>query len=168
MEKPIVNRVEKSPLISIDLEEWYSNVPRSILDIKDWLHEGIILKEKEFRAFVEAHDWSQYKDSHLIVKCSVDAIIPSWAYLLVATYASPFAIRIVEGTTHTLDTILFTEFIDRLDVTAYKDKPIVIKGCAKKEIPLTAYLQLISKLQPIAKNIMFGEPCSTVPLYRKK
>lgn len=164
----IINRVSQSKLITIDLEEYYPQGNRLNLDIKDWLFEEIILKEKDFRLSIKEHDWSQYKDSYVALNCSSDAIIPSWAYMLITTELATFAKKIVIGNLKELETSIFQEIITQLPIELYKDKPIIIKGCSEKPIPETAFTQLISKLVPIAKSIMYGEACSTVPLFKRK
>ena len=168
MSKEIINRVSNSSLINIDLEELYPAGRRISLDIKDWLYEGIILKEKDFRTSVRNHDWSIYKDSFVALTCSEDAIIPSWAYLLLASELAVYAKKVVVGNLELLETVLFLEVIQNLNIEPFKDKPIIIKGCAQKPIPPSAFTMLIQKLQPIAKTIMYGEACSTVPLYKRK
>ncbi len=164
----IVNRVAKSPLINIDLEDFYPEGKRILFDIKDWLFEGIILKEKDFRDHVKNHDWSQYQDSYIALTCSEDAIIPSWAYLLLSTELAPFATKVVVGNLELLETSIYQEVIQNLDISEYTNKPIIIKGCANKPIPPSAFSFLIERIQPVAKNIMYGEACSTVPLYKAK
>jgi hypothetical protein len=168
MAEEIVNRVAKSPLINIDLEEFYPEGKRVLFDIKDWLYEGIILKEKDFRASVKNHDWSQYVDSYVALTCSEDAIIPSWAYLLLTTELTPYAKKVVVGDLELLETVIFQEVISSLDISEFKDKPVIVKGCADKPIPPSAFSFLIERIQPIVKNILYGEACSTVPLYKKK
>lgn len=168
MPEEIINRVANSSLKTIDLEDFYPKGSRIVFDIKDWLFEGLILKEKDFREQVSNYNWSQYENSYVVLTCSTDAIIPSWAYLLVTTELAPFAKKIVVGDLELLETVLFQEIINTLDVSEYKEKPVIIKGCANKPIPASAYTLLIEKVQPVAKTIMFGEACSTVPLYKKK
>ena len=168
MAEEIINRIANSKLINIDLEELYPNGKRILFDIKDWLFEGIILKEKDFREHVANHDWSQYQDNYVALTCSEDAIIPSWAYLLLSSELAPFAKKIVVGNLVMLETVLFQEIIQDFKVDDFKDRPIIIKGCAEKPIPPSAFAFLIQKLQPIAKTIMYGEACSTVPLYKRK
>jgi len=168
MAEEIINRIANSKLINIDLEELYPNGKRILFDIKDWLFEGIILKEKDFREHVANHDWSQYQDNYVALTCSEDAIIPSWAYLLLSSELAPFAKKIVVGNLEMLETVLFQDIIQDFKVDDFKDKPIIIKGCAEKLIPPSAFAFLIQKLQPIAKTIMYGEACSTVPLYKRK
>ena len=168
MPEEIINRVANSSLKTIDLEDFYPKGSRIVFDIKDWLFEGLILKEKDFREQVSNYNWSQYENSYVVLTCSTDAIIPSWAYLLVTTELAPFAKKIVVGDLELLETVLFQEIINSLDVSEYKEKPVIIKGCTNKPIPASAYTLLIEKVQPVAKTIMFGEACSTVPLYKKK
>jgi hypothetical protein len=168
MAEEIINRVANSKLVTIDLEDFYPSGPRTVFDISDWLFEGLLLREKDFREQVKNHDWSQYKDAYVSLCCSTDAIIPSWAYLLLTTQLNSYAKKVVVGDSELLETVVFTEIIDKLDVSSFQDKPVIIKGCANKPIPKTAYSLLISKIQPVAKSIMFGEACSTVPLYKKK
>ncbi len=168
MEKEIINRVSNSKLMTFDLEEIYPEGKRVIFDIKDWLFQEIILKEKDFRASVNTHNWAQYKNCFVAVSCSADAIIPSWAFMLIASELTPFANKVVIGDLELLETVIYQELIGFLDLKDFADKPVIIKGCANKPIPNSAYAFLIAKLQPIAKSIMFGEACSTVPLYKSK
>ena len=167
MENEIVNRVANSKLITIDLEDWYPVGSRFVFDIKDWLYEGLILKEKEFRAHVKAHDWSQYQDHFVALTCSTDAIIPGWAYMLLTTAVAPYAQKVVIGNLEQLETRLYNTIIEKLDTTPYIDKPIIVKGCSNKPVPPNAYISLVQKLQPVVKSILYGEACSSVPLYKK-
>ena len=166
--KPIVNRVSKSPLISIDLEEYYPSERRVILDIAPWLENKMVLKEKQFRKTVKNHNWESYKNCYVAINCSSQAIIPSWAYLLVSSNLAPYAKEQVVGDLDLLETVIFSKIIDNLDLNIYKNKPLIIKGCSNKPIPNSAYVALIKKLQPVAKSIMFGEACSAVPIFKKK
>ncbi len=166
MSKDIINKVASSKLITIDLEDYYPQGNRIVIDIKEWLFEEIILKEKEFRVSINEHNWSQYQDDFVALTCSSDAIIPSWAYLLIATSLAPFAKKTIVGNLSELETLLFQDVISEISVSEYKDKLLIIKGCSEKEIPETAYVQLVSKLVPVAKSVMYGEACSTVPLYK--
>ena len=168
MSEEIINRVSKSKLKTFDLEEIYPEGKRVLFDIKDWLFQELILKEIDFRKSVKNHDWSQYKKSFVAVYCSVDAIIPSWALMLVSSELMPFANKVVIGDLELLETAVYQELISFLDFKEFEDAPVIIKGCANKPIPDSAYAFLIEKLQPIAKSIMFGEACSTVPLYKTK
>ncbi|PKP14051.1 MAG: hypothetical protein CVU08_02375 [Bacteroidetes bacterium HGW-Bacteroidetes-3] len=167
MADEIVNRVANSQLKTIDLEDFYPKGTRTVIDIKNWLFHEQILKETDFREHLKNHNWSQYKDQFVALSCSSDAIIPSWAFMLITTYVSPFAKKIVVGNLATLETSIFQDIIAHFDVEDFAGKPVIIKGCSNKPIPETAYIQLIEKLQPVVKSIMFGEACSTVPLYKK-
>ena len=168
MADEIINKVSNSKLITLDLEKLYPEGERVLFDIKDWLFDQIILKEKDFRASVKSHDWSRYKNTYVALTCSVDAIIPSWAYLLLSSELAPYSKKIVVGNLELLETSLFQDIIQNLSIDSFKEKPIIIKGCAQKPIPPSAFSMLIHKLQPIAKSIMYGEACSTVPLFKKK
>ncbi len=167
MTEEITNRIANSKLVTIDLEDFYPLGERLIFDIKDWLLEGLVLKEKDFRATARAHNWSQYGGKFVALTCSSDAIIPGWAYMLLSTYLAPIAAKVVVGDLEMLETVLYTEIIDKLDVSKYEALPVIIKGCSRKPVPQNAYLQLISKLQPVAKSIMYGEACSSVPLFKQ-
>ncbi|GAB2761397.1 DUF2480 family protein [Salinimicrobium soli] len=163
----IVNRVANSKLVTIDLEDFYPAGQRVLFDIKDWLLEGFVLRERDFRAKAKEHDWSQYQDTFVALTCSTDAIIPGWAYMLLSTYLSPYAQKIVVGDLQLLETVIFSEIIEKMDLSGYRDMPVIIKGCSRKPVPENAYIQLITKLQPVAKSIMYGEACSSVPLFKK-
>ena len=168
MAEEIINRVANSKLITIDLEDFYPQGRRVVFDIKDWLYEGLILREKDFREQVKNHDWEQYQNTYVALTCSSDAIIPSWAHLLLTAQLSEHTNKVVVGNLELLETVIYQEIINSLDISEYEGKPIIIKGCANKPIPPSAYTLLIEKIQPIAKTLMFGEACSTVPLYKKK
>jgi hypothetical protein len=166
MSDEVVNRVANSKLKTIDLEDYYPKGTRTIIDIKKWLFHEQILKETDFREYLKNHDWSQYKDQYVTLTCSSDAVIPSWAFMLIATYISAFAKKIVVGNLTALETSIFQDIITNFNVEEFEGKPVIIKGCSNKPIPETAYIQLIEKLLPVAKSIMFGEACSSVPLYK--
>ncbi len=168
MTNEIVNRVANSKLQTIDLEDFYPEGERIVLDIKDWLYKGLVLREKEFRNYVKEHDWKQYKDSYVALTCSADAVIPGWAYMLLSTQLSPFVTKVFIGDLEALETSIYQEIIDTLDLETFKDKPVIIKGCSNKPVPKNAYLSLTSRLMPVAKSIMYGEACSSVPLYKRK
>ncbi len=168
MAEEIVNRVAQSKLITFDLEELYPEGERRVLDIKEWLYEGLILREKEFRLKVGEHDWSQYTDSYVALTCSSDAIVPGWAFMLLASKLQPFAKKVVRGDLETLETLLYQEIIQNLDVSSFADKPVIIKGCAHRPVPENAYLMAIGKIQPVAKSVMYGEACSSVPIHKRK
>ena len=168
MSNEIVNRVANSKLVTIDLEDYYPEGKRVIFDIKDWLYEGLILREKEFRLFIKEHDWSQYQDNDVTLTCSTDAIIPGWAYMLISIHLDVFAKKSIIGNLEALETLIYQDIINTLDTSTYKDKPVIIKGCSNKPVPENAYIMLASKLTSIAKSIMYGEACSSVPLFKKK
>lgn len=168
MEENIINRVANSPLITIDLEDYYPKGNRILFDIKDWLLEGLVLREKDFREQISLHDWSQYQDSYVALTCSSDAIIPGWAFMLISLQLQPFTKKTIIGDLETLETSIYQDIINNLDVSVFQDKPLIIKGCSKKPVPQNAYIMLANKLKPIAKSIMYGEACSSVPLYKKK
>lgn len=168
MADEIINRVAQSKLEVIDLEDYYPQGKRVQFDIKDWLHEGFVLREKEFRQYVKEHDWSQYQDQYLALNCSTDAIIPAWAYLLISIELASYSKKTIIGDLDALETSIYQDIIKDLDLNLYQDKPIIIKGCSNKPVPDNAYVLLSEVLQPIAKSIMYGEACSSVPLFKKK
>ena len=168
MADTIVNRIAESALITLDLEDLYQIGERKSIDLSQWLYEGLILKEKEYRAHLNAHEWSSYQDQFISLHCSTEAILPAWAFLLLTTYLQPFARKVVIGSIQDLEVQLFSEEIQLLDVTPFKDKPVIIKGCSDKTVPQDAYVKLITKLQPVVKSLFFGEACSSVPLYKRK
>lgn len=163
----IVNRVATSSLKVFDLEEVYVPGERVVLDIKDQLFQGMILKEKTFREFIRAHEWSQYEGKFVAITCSEDAIVPTWAYMLLATALEPFARLVVFGTLVELETKIFYDALSRIDWQQYRDAKVVIKGCSKVPVPIAAYVEATRLMKPFASSIMFGEPCSTVPVFKK-
>jgi hypothetical protein len=168
MEGPIINKVSESGLVTLDLEEFYPKEEIVTFDMKDFLFMGLILKEKEFRAALPTHQWGQYKGKNVAVTCTADAIIPVWAYMLVNTYLQPVANYVFLGTAEELKKHTFIKKIEALDEKEYTDKRVVIKGCGEIKIDDYAYLAITGKLLPVVKSIMYGEPCSTVPVYKKK
>ena len=166
--EPIVNKVAESGLITINLEELYTSGERVLFDLKGWLYEELILKEKDFREYIKQHDWSSYQHKMVAVTCSADAIVPTWAFMLIATALTPYAQKVVFGNLTTLDEVLYEEKINAMDLSSFQDQRVIIKGCSKVNVPVSAYVRLTSKLQPIVKSIMYGEPCSTVPVYKRK
>lgn len=168
MSTEIINRVANSKLITFNLEDFYPSGERFLFDIKDWLLEGLVLRETVFREQALAHDWSQYKNAYVALTCSTDAIIPAWAYLLLSTYLNPYAKKTVIGDLKTLETILYSEIISKMDLSNLKDKPVIIKGCSHRPVPENAYLFLIERLQPVVKSLLYGEACSSVPLFKNK
>lgn len=168
MADEIVNRVANSKLIVVDLEDYYPKGERTLFDIKDWLYEGLVLRERDFRDYVNEHDWSQYKDHYVAMTCTSDAIVPAWAFMLLTMHLQPFAKQIVIGSLEQLETSIFQDVITNLDISEFIDKPLIIKGCSNKPVPANAYILLSQKLKPIARSIMYGEACSSVPLYKRK
>lgn len=164
----IINRVANSKLKTLDLEDFYPQGERVLLDISPWLYEGIILKEKDFRAFVNQHQWDQYKDKYVAVHCTTDAIVPSWSYLLISTVLAPYARLIVVGDLRLLEQIIFQQVVADIPIEPYTGIPVIIKGCSNKSIPDTAYTLLCQRLLPVVSSLMFGEACSNVPLFKKK
>ncbi len=164
----IVNKVANSKLVTINLEDYYPDGERVLFDIKEWLFQEMVLKEKDFRKFIKDHDWSQYKNKYVALTCSTDAIIPGWAYLLITTHLSPYTTKIIVGSLEELESILYAETLLQQDFSSYQDLPLIIKGCSNKPVPQNAYVLLAQKLQPIAKSIMYGEACSAVPLYKRR
>jgi Protein of unknown function (DUF2480) len=163
----IINRVAQSELLTFDLADLHDKGPRAIVDLKGRLFMGQILREKDLREWVKAEDWSQYQGKHVLITCSVDAIIPAWAYMLLATVLEPFASTLVFGTVQDLETKLFMDALDKTDFAQFEGKKVVVKGCGDIEIPTSVYVDLTRRLRPYASKIMYGEPCSTVPLYKK-
>lgn len=168
MAEDIINRVALSKLMVVDLEDFYPEGVRYIFDIKDWLYEGFVLREKEFRQFVKAYDWSAHQNQYVALTCSTDAIIPAWAYMLLTIELQPYVNKVSIGDLETLETSIYQDVINALDIEPYKDKPLIIKGCANKPVPSNAYIMLSSRLKPVAKSIMYGEACSSVPLFKRK
>ncbi len=168
MSEEIVNRVANSKLTTFNLEDFYQKGERVAFDISSWLLEGIVLRESEFREKANKHDWSQYQDKFVALFCSTEAIVPGWAFLLLSLHLAPYTKKVTVGSLEELESILFAELLKDLDVSDYQDRLIIIKGCAHKPIPQNAYVLLAQKLQPIAKSIMYGEACSSVPLFKKK
>lgn len=167
MENQIINKVALSGIITIDLEEFYPSGERVLMDIKDLLFQGLILREKDFREFIKNEDFTKYKNKYVALVCSADAIVPTWAYMLLAIQLEPFVKRVVFGNLETLETVLFNEILSKLDLDIYKDARVVIKGCGHLPVPKAAYVEIARLLRPIVKSIMYGEACSTIPLYKQ-
>ena len=168
MEDTIFNRVAESKLITFDLEKLYQIGDRIPIDLSQWLDKGIILREKEFRLKLKQHNWKAYRNQFVAIYCSTDAVLPAWASLLVTTYLQPYAKKVVMGTLVDLEIHLFTEEIKKINISSFKDKAVIIKGCTDKKVPEDSYVQLISRLQPVVKSLFYGEACSSVPLFKKK
>jgi hypothetical protein len=164
----IENKVANSGLITIDLETLKHQGECVGFDIKNWLFREQILKEKDFREFVKAHDWSVYQNKNVAFFCSSDAIVPTWAYMLLATAIQPFANFYIFGTLNELTAALYERAISNLKLADFTDKRIIIKGCSQNEIPVNAYVAISNKLLPVVKSLMYGEACSNVPIYKKK
>jgi len=165
--KPLINRVAASGLITLNLEDFFPKEEIAVFDLKDFLFMELILKEKDFRKALRELDWSSYENKHLLITCSADAIIPVWAYMLVTIYATPIATSVFQGTEEAFYKQYFSHALSQLDISQYENKLLIIKGCSNKPVPISAYVDLTRLLKPLAKSIMYGEPCSTVPLYKK-
>ena len=168
MEGEIVNRVSQSKLVTLDLEEIYPKGERFHIDVSQWLEEGFILREKDFREALKSHDWTAYRDGFISMACSTDAIVPVWAYMLLGSYLEGIAQRVVVGSPEFLETLLFREALEGLDLEPYKDVPVVIKGCSHLPVPESAYVWAQQQVQQVARSVMYGEACSAVPLFKKK
>jgi hypothetical protein len=163
----IVNRVANSPIITIDLEEYYTPGGREVFDLKGYLFQELVLKEMDFRKALKELDWEIYRGKHVAVYCSADAIVPTWAFMLVATYLQGLAATVILGDEEALEQFLYQDSLQKLDPADFTDRPVVVKGCGELPVPLFAYGEVVRKLKPVAKSIMYGEPCSTVPLYKR-
>jgi hypothetical protein len=168
MAEEIINKVATSALVQLDLENFYPKGEVAVFDLKPYLFMELILKEKDFREALQKADWSSYQNKIVAVTCSADAIIPIWAYMLVASYLEPVADRVIFGDEKAAVQQILLENINKLDAEEYTDKRIVVKGCGDLPIGESAYMAITSKLRPVAKSVMYGEPCSTVPIFKKK
>lgn len=164
----IINKVAESLLTTIDLEEYYPKGDIAVFDMKDYLFMGLILKEKDFRASLQGLDWEQYRDKNVAITCTADAIIPMWAYMLVASNLQPVAKEVVFGNEEMLINSLITKNLLSIKAEEYTDKRVVVKGCGDVKIPEAAYVAITNMLRPFVKSIMYGEPCSTVPIFKRK
>jgi len=165
--KPLINRVANSGIITIDLETFFPKDEVVAFDLKDYLFQEMILKEKDFRASLKAFEWSQYEGKIVVVFCSVDAIIPTWAYMLVSAKCSGIAKDIYQGTANEYYKYIYKEMLSKIDYGQYQDNRVVIKGCSNLPVPTMAYMEITEKLKPYAQSIMYGEPCSTVPIFKR-
>ena len=168
MEEIIVNKVAQSGLLTLDLEEFYPSDDIATFDVKDYLFMELILKEKEYREALKNGDWKKFEGKNVAIGCTTDAIIPLWAYMLAVTYLQEFAANIVFGDETQLTTTLLLKNIQKIDVREFEGKRVVVKGCGDKKIPEAAFVEITKKLRPFAKSIMYGEPCSTVPIFKRK
>ncbi len=164
----IINKVANSGLITIDLEDFYEKGERVVFDLKPWLFRELILREKDFREEVKNHPWQQYEGKNIAFTCTADAIVPTWAYMLLAVSVQPFANRYIFGDLNQLESVLFQEALAKIDYSQYKDMRVIIKGCGHLPISVAAYVEITSRLLPFAKSILYGEACSNVPVYKKK
>lgn len=167
MGKDIINRIENSSLQQLDLDDYYPKGERVLFDIKDVLHEGLILIEKDIRAFVKENDWKVYQDKYVGIICSADAIVPLWAFMLVASKIEPFAKKVVYGDKNELEKAIFDEILANIDFSQYLDATLIVKGCGNKSIPESVYIDFALRLQAYAKSVTFGEACSAVPLFKR-
>lgn len=167
MSEEIVNKVANSALEIFDLEDYYQDGTRTQIDISQWLFEGIVLREKQFREDLKNHNWAQYQDHFVAIYCPNDVVLPAWASILVATYLTKVSKKVVFGTLDALETSLYEDVFYTLDFSKYQDKPVILKGCSKKPVPQSAYIMAIQQLQKVARSIMYGEACSAVPLFKR-
>lgn len=168
IQENIVNKVAASGLITLNLEQFYHPGERVIYDIKDNLFHGLMLREKDFREFLKTYNWSSFTGKNVGIICSADAIVPTWAYMLLANKIKPYANEVVFGGLEVLETVLFNRELAKIDLSAYKDGRVVIKGCGDLDVPVSAYVEITALLTPVVKSIMYGEPCSTVPVFKRK
>ncbi len=163
----IINRVANSGLVTLDLADYYHSGERVVYDLRDNLFQELILREKDFRQFLKEHDWTLYKEKNVAIVCSADAIVPVWAYMLVTTYLEPHANLVIYGDLQDLEQALFQQAISKIDVSIYKDAKVVVKGCGDLPVPIYAYAEVTRLLKPVVQSLMYGEPCSTVPIYKR-
>ena len=163
----LINKVAQSALVTLNLEELIHPGERVVYDIKDNLFMGLILREKDFRAFIKENDWSVYSGKNVAIVNSADAIVPTWAYMLLTTKLHPYVNRYALGNLEDLEQVLFQEAIAKINPEEYRDAKVVVKGCGKIPVPNFAYVEIMNLLLPVVSSIMYGEPCSTVPIYKK-
>lgn len=168
MEKEIQNKVASSQLITFDLETLYDESERVVLDVKDRLFEGLVLREKDFRDYIKGTDWSAFEGKSVAITCSADAIVPTWAYMLLASALEPYAAMVHFGTLDDLEIALFNRALSKVDWSSYEGAKVVIKGCSKVAVPVAAYVEVTFRLRSLASSIMYGEPCSTVPIFKRR
>lgn len=166
MEGEIVNRVANSSLTNFDLEDYYDKGERVVYDIKQNLFNDFVLKEKDFREFVKINDWSVYKDKNVAIICSSDAIVPTWAYMLLVSALDPFAKNVIYGSLEKLEQYLFQDALSKIDLNQFEDARVIIKGCGRYPVPEFAYVEITRLLKPVVKSIMYGEACSAVPVFK--
>ncbi len=164
----IINKVDQSGLITLNLEDYYDSDKRVFIDLKEHLYEGVILRERDFRAFVKSNDWTQYRDCNIAIDITTDAIVPAWAFMLVASAVSPFAKTVVKGSLEDLNKHLYTIALQKINLTELQDKFVIVKGCSNVPVPESTYVELCALLQPVVKTLSYGEACSKVPLFKKR
>lgn len=164
----IINKVAQSSLEVFDLEDYFPDEHVVELDISQWLFEGFLLKEKDFREQLKNFDWTIYQDKYVGIICSTEAILPAWTFALVAVYVKPFALKTIHGNKEQIIVEWYNDILSKLDYSPFQDKPVILKGCSRKPVPQSVYTLAIQKLMPFARSIMFGEACSAVPLYKRK
>ncbi len=167
MEDVMINKVAESGIITLNLEDYFPKEAIAVFDLKEYLFMGLILKEKEFREALKNLDLTPYQGKNIAITCTADAVIPMWANMLVASYLQPVANAVVFGTENFLQQTLFLKNLYKINTAEYTDKRVVIKGCGELPVTESAYVEITNLLRPVAKSIMYGEPCSTVPIYKK-
>ncbi|NNC85416.1 MAG: DUF2480 family protein [Bacteroidia bacterium] len=168
MADEIINKVEQSGLKTLELDSFLQGHQWVLFDVKNELYEELVLKEKDFRAFVKEHNWKQYEGKVLGIYCSNDAIIPMWAYMLISSAAAPYANQIIYGNDEQVKIELINQSVNQMNTDEYKDERVIVKGCSSVNLPEQSYINITQKLQPHVKSLMFGEACSTVPIYKKR
>jgi hypothetical protein len=166
-QEPLVNRVSNSGLVTLNLEDHYPRVGIAELDLQQLLVGGLMLREKDLREFVRSHDWSQYQDKVVALHCTADAIIPTWAYMLVTVALQPVARKVIFGNREAAVTAAFLDNLEQMDWNVYRDAKVVVKGCGDVQVPESVFVEVTSRLRAVAASIMYGEPCSTVPLFKR-
>lgn len=164
----IINKVDQTSLVTINLEQYYDQNKRVFIDLKEHLEDGLILRERDFRSFVKSNDWSQYKDVHVAIDITSDAIVPAWAFMLVASAVSPFSKTVIKGSLDDLNKHLYTRALKDINLTELKDKFVIVKGCSKVPVPESTYVELCALLLPVVKTLSYGEACSKVPLFKRR
>jgi hypothetical protein len=164
----IKNKVKGSGLIQLDLADYKPRVPMVGIDLAAQLWQGLVLKEKDFRAWIKENDWNAYENKAVFIFCSADAIVPTWAYMLVASALQSIAKKVLVGTQLDLEKALISEAITAIDLTEFQDGKVIVKGCSDIAAPEFAMVTLLTHLQGVVQSIMYGEPCSTVPIYKRK
>ncbi len=168
MSEEIKNRVSSSELLNFNLEDYYPEGERAFIDISQYLEQGIVLREKEFRKALKEENWEIYRGKFVAIDCSTDAIVPTWAFMLIVSHLDSLVKKAILGDLETLEKILFLDALSNIDLSKYKGKPVIVNGCGNKPVPDSAYLELTQVLKPVVKSLMFGEACSTVPIYKRK